>query len=164
MTVAARERQELYFLNVQERVGRCWDDFRRRGYLSSVGCTRVLDAIAQLQPGDRIAAYLRRCGYVGVGVVMARASRAGAKDGEYLLPVRWLRALDRGDAKWRPRRGLFASPQIMASLSRYPETVRFLQEAFGIPLAAEPPRRRAAVPQRRRAAGWRLIKSEVFRA
>lgn len=160
MTVVAIKRQEIYFLNVQERSGRCWDQFRRQGYLSSVGCIRALDAMAELAPGDRIAAYLRRRGYVGIGVVLARAGPVSARTGEYVLPVRWLRALDRGDAKWQPRRGLFASPQIKASLSRYPETVRFLQEAFGIPLAAEPPRRRVAVPHGRRAAVWRLIKPE----
>ncbi len=134
MTVVAFERKELYFLNVQERSGRSWDEFRRLGYLSSVGCKRALDAMAGLAPGDRIAAYLPRRGYVGIGVVLARVGPASARNGEYVVPVRWLRTLDRREAKWQAHRGLFAAPQVKASLSRHPQTVRFLQEAFGMAL------------------------------
>jgi hypothetical protein len=49
--------------------------------------------------------------------------------------VRWLRAFDRNEAKWSPRSGLYASPQIKAPISNQPVTLRYLQDAFGMPIA-----------------------------
>jgi hypothetical protein len=51
---------------------------------------------------------------------------------DYKLPVRWLRAFDRNEAKWSPRSGLYASPQIKAPISNQPITLRYLQDAFGM--------------------------------
>ena len=128
--------RDIYFLNVPERAGRRWEEFRSGGYLSSVGCARALDALSELAAGDVLAAYLRRCGYVGLGLVMAHPQPIGDSENEYRLPVRWLRTVDRDDACWLPRRGLFSSPQIKASLAAQPETLCFLQRAFDVTLAA----------------------------
>jgi hypothetical protein len=125
----------IYFLNVPERAGRRWEEFRSGGYLSTVGCARVLDALSELTPGDVLAAYLRRCGYVGVGIVLKLAQPTRGSANEYRLPVRWLRTANRDDARWLRRRGLFSSPQIKASLNAQPETLRFLQQAFDVTLA-----------------------------
>jgi hypothetical protein len=97
-----------------------------------VGCTRAQDALWELAAGDMLAAYLRRCGYVGVGIVLAHAQPLHASQTEYALPVRWLRTVDREDACWMPRRGLFVSPQITALLSEQTVTLRYLQNAFGV--------------------------------
>ena len=124
--------RDIYFLNVPERAGRRWEEFRSGGYVSTVGCARVLDALSELAAGDMLAAYLRRCGYVGVGIVLAHAQRLHASHTEYVLPVRWLHAVDGADACWMPRRGLFVSPQIIASLSGQTTTLRYLQKVFGV--------------------------------
>jgi hypothetical protein len=134
--------RDIYFLNVPERAGRRWEEFRSGGYLSTVGCARALDALSELAAGDVLAAYLRRCGYVGVGVALGSVRPVPASPAEYVLPVRWLRTVDREDACWLRRRGLFASPQIKASLVEQPTTLRYLQNVFDIGLlttaAADP--------------------------
>src|SRR5262245_39261225 len=81
--------RDIYFLNVPERAGRRWEEFRSGGYLSTVGCARALDALSELAAGDVLAAYLRRCGYVGVGIVLASPQPVNASHSEYVLPVRW---------------------------------------------------------------------------
>jgi hypothetical protein len=133
--------RDIYFLNVPERAGRRWEEFRGGGYLSTVGCARALDALSELAPGDILAAYLRRCGYVGVGIVLAGVQPVPAAESEYALPVYWLRTVDREDACWLRRRGLFASPQIKASLMQQPATLRYLQNVFdiGLSIAAASP-------------------------
>jgi len=126
--------REVYFLNIPERGGRGWDEFRRLGYVSSVGCARTLDALSELTTGDHIAAYLRRCGYVGIGVVLGAARPVNGTEEEYRLPVRWMRAVERNDARWLPRGGLYASPQVKAAMAHRIETLRFLQDSFDITL------------------------------
>ena len=56
---------------------------------------------------------------------------------EYRLPVRWLRDVSRQDARWLPRRGLYASPQVMAPMGHHLDTLHFLQEAFDLTLTEE---------------------------
>ena len=124
----------IYFLNLPERGSQSWEDIRRSGCIATAGCPRILDAISEFVPGDTIAAYLRGRGYVGVGVVLAGAKPDAGRD--YRLPVRWLRAVDRSDAKWSPRSGLYASPQIRAPISDQPTTLQFLQDTFGMTMAA----------------------------
>jgi len=141
--------RDIYFLNVPERAGRRWEEFRSGGYLSTVGCARALDALSELAAGDVLAAYLRRCGYVGVGIVLAHPQSTRGSNNEYRLPVRWLRAVDRDDACWLRRRGLFSSPQIKASLTAQPETLRFLQQSFDVTLAAGSNCHASFAPRRR---------------
>jgi uncharacterized protein len=112
----------IFFLNVQERGSQSWERIRRLGFISSAGCPRALDAMSDLLPGDTIAAFLPGRGYVGVGVVLS-GERPQTDHADYKLPVRWLRAFDRNEAKW--------SPQIKAPISNQPVTLRYLQDAFG---------------------------------
>jgi uncharacterized protein len=123
----------IFFLNVQERGSQSWEQIRRFGFISTAGCLRTLDAICEFMPGDTIAAYLPGRGYVGVGVVLP-GPRPDSDRRDYHLPVRWLRAFDRSEAKWSPRSGLYASPQIKAPISDQPVTLHFLQDAFGMPI------------------------------
>lgn len=124
----------IFFLNVQERGSQSWEKIRRLGFISTAGCPRTQDAISEFLPGDTIAAYLPGRGYVGVGVVLTGA-RLDPDRANYTLPVRWLRACNRDEAKWSPRSGLYASPQIKAEISGHPITLRYLRDAFGMPIA-----------------------------
>lgn len=160
-------RRDIYFLNVPERGGRDWDEFRRMGYVSSVGCTRALDALSELTAGDRIAAYLRRCGYVGIGIVLGAARPALRTDenhsaDEYRLPVRWLRAVERQHARWMPRRGLYASPQVMAPMAHQTETLHFLQDAFDLALTDELRVSRRTSRPRGRTNPWSIAGMEAW--
>lgn len=160
-------RRDIYFLNVPERGGRDWDEFRRMGYVSSVGCARTLDALSELTAGDRIAAYLRRCGYVGIGVVLGPARPAPSAAGdrieeEYRLPVRWLRAVERQHARWLPRRGLYASPQAMAPMAHHTETLHFLQNAFDVPLLDEVRGSLSRVRPKGRTSLWNMTGMEAW--
>jgi hypothetical protein len=158
----------LYFLNVPERGGRDWDEFRRLGYVSSVGCARTLDALSELAAGDRIAAYLRRCGYVGIGVVTGAVRRAPHADDtrplEYRVPVRWLRHVGRRDARWLPRRGLYASPQVTAPMGHQLETLLFLQEAFDLTLTEEARTSRRPSRPHERAQLWNVAGMEAWQS
>jgi len=124
-------RSNIFFLNVQERGSQSWENIRRCGLISTAGCPRTLDAISEFVAGDTIAAYLPGRGYVGVGVVL-KGARLDAKRADYTVPVRWLRAVDRSEAKWTPRSGLYASPQIKAPISGQSTTLRYLRNAFGM--------------------------------
>lgn len=124
----------IYFLNVQERGSQSWENIRRCGLISTAGCPRTLDAISEFMPGDTIAAYLPGRGYVGVGVVL-NGARQNSDRADYTVPVHWLRAVDRSEAKWTPRSGLYASPQIKAPIFDQPATLYFLRDAFGMHMA-----------------------------
>jgi len=53
---------------------------------------------------------------------------------EYILRVRWVTAVPRQDAKWQQRAGLFTTQLIRASLEGQPQTVAFIEDAFGVTL------------------------------
>jgi hypothetical protein len=149
---------DIYYLNVGEGTLRNWDDCRRYGYLAA-GQHPVYSApIRTLVPGDIVVAYLKRHGYVGIGKVTGvavkvdefrykgkslRNLRMAAPDpfmnhdnenSDYLVPIRWISAVDRTEAKWKKGAGLFTSQQIKASLGGQPKTIRFLEKAFGVSL------------------------------
>ena len=124
----------IYFLNLPERGSQSWEDIRRSGCISTAGCPRTLDAISEFVPGDTIAAYLPGRGYVGVGVVL-NGARLDARRADYTVPVRWLRAVDRSEAKWTPRSGLYACPQVKAPISGQATTLRYLRDVFGMAIS-----------------------------
>ena len=127
-------RSNIFFLNVQERGSQSWENIRRCGFISTAGCPRTLDAISEFVPGDTIAAYLPGRGYVGVGVVL-NGARLDAQRDDYTVSVRWLRAVDRSEAKWTPRSGLYACPQVKAPISGQVTTLRYLRDVFGMAIA-----------------------------
>lgn len=60
-----------WFFNVGDLPGghRRWEDARRYGFIQAGGAPRYRDKLLGLGPGDRVLAYLKGHGYVGVGVV-----------------------------------------------------------------------------------------------
>lgn len=147
----------IYYYNVGEGPHRNWDDYIQFGFISGGHGPRWRDAMLGFEPGDVVAAYLKRRGFVGVGQV-TRAARpirevvvgdrplldqalyckgmglhAESDDlCEYVALVDWKATTSRTDAKWKPRSGLYTTTHVRASLDRQPGTIDFLEAAFGI--------------------------------
>ena len=51
---------------------------------------------------------------------------------EYVARVKWIKAVRRDNAKWKPRAGLYTTTHIRASMGRQRKTKRFLERAFGV--------------------------------
>ena len=52
---------------------RSWDDCWKYGFISSGGNSKFQSHARSLKVGDRVLAYLKRHGYVGIGEVIAEA-------------------------------------------------------------------------------------------
>ncbi|MYV97263.1 endonuclease NucS domain-containing protein [Streptomyces sp. SID3343] len=115
---------------------RSWDDARRFGFISAGGGKRFSRGLRRPQPGHRINLHIPKVGYVGIGEVCGEPlpfTEALVRDGslrlaeqqlvgkyrhpgddtdpdvaEYILPVRWLKAVDRSAGVWD--KGMFAVP------------------------------------------------------
>lgn len=147
-------RNEIYYVNVGEGPHRNWDDCNKFGFLSAGQGRQFSDPLRTLQPGDIVVAYLKRFGFVGIGVVVDKAVHVddfrykgkGVRDlplvepfiidncknekAEYLLKVNWKKSFDRTDAKWKSNSGLFTSQLIKASLQGQPRTLEYLEKEF----------------------------------
>lgn len=151
----------IYYVNVGEGETRNWTDCRRFGLLVAGGHPKWSDPLRGLEEGDVVVAYLKGAGYVGVGIVKSRAVPYATfrSDGktlaeydlvepnighdaddpaicEYIAAVEWTKSVDRENAKWLPKSGLFTSTHIRASLDNQPATTKFVEEAFGVDLSA----------------------------
>lgn len=149
----------VYYYNVGEGPHRHWDDYREFGFISAGQGVKWRDAILGFQPGDVIAAYLKQYGYVGIGKIQRRArpireimingkpllsyalrpkrfaENADSDElSEYVCTVEWEVAVQRQNAKWKPKSGLYTTTHVRASLDGQPSTVSFLEEQFGISL------------------------------
>ena len=51
---------------------------------------------------------------------------------EYVATVKWVKTVDRAEAKWEPKSGLYTTQLIRASLDGQPATISFLETAFGV--------------------------------
>lgn len=51
---------------------------------------------------------------------------------EYAVKINWLKSVDRKDAFWKKKFGLFANPSIQSNLKEQTITINFLQECFGV--------------------------------
>jgi hypothetical protein len=147
----------LYYYNVGEGPHRHWDDFRTLGYISAGHADRFRDAMLGFRRGDVFAAYLKRHGFVGIGKILAEAvpfrearirkkalknydlrpsrvseNSASMGIGEYVCRVNWLAKVKREDAKWKRNFGLYTTTHVRASLDNQPETIKFLEDEFGI--------------------------------
>lgn len=149
---------KIYYINVGEGEHRNWDDFKNFGFISAGHGPKYSKAISTLSVGDKVIAYLKGFGYVGVGVVTEEAvkaidfSFAGAplsslkltsenffaetsdELSEYVVKVNWLAAYDRQFSKWQSKSGLFTTPAIKASLVRQVKTIEFIESEFGVTL------------------------------
>jgi uncharacterized protein len=149
----------LYYYNVGEGTHRNWDDYRKYGFISAGHGIRWRDAMREFRPGDVVAAYLKRHGFVGVGKVRepARPAREVMLNGkpllhhslvcsglgknaesdelsEFVATVEWIRAVDRSAAKWKSKSQLYTTPLIRASLDGQPDTIEFLEKEFDLSL------------------------------
>ena len=145
---------------------RPWDDAQRFGFVAAGGGDIYTKPLENLFPGARIFLYKPDPikGYVGVGIVK-EASRPvtefdveigdrripivdaplaepeqvvhDADDPErceHLVRVEWLRTRPVKDAVWQP--GLFTNP-VTACKLRDPETIEYLERAFGLVAGVE---------------------------
>ena len=152
----------IYYYNVGEGKHRNWDDYLKYGFISAGQGPRWRDAMLGFKPGDIVAAYLKRHGYVGIGKILAAALMAnlvqvsnkpllslplkcpGFADNagdnlksEYVCKVKWLASVSRAEAKWKRSSNLFTSQLVRASLDGQPATVDFLQAEFEIDIRAK---------------------------
>ncbi|MEY2508680.1 MAG: hypothetical protein QOH01_3009 [Verrucomicrobiota bacterium] len=145
-----------YFVNVGESPHRNWDDCRKYGFLTAGQGPRYSNAMKRLKEGDRVFAYLKSIGYVGLGTVISSASMvrdvvvgaAGEKlleqplkeprlaenmsdpqMSEWAVRVNWQKTFSREEAK--TFRGVFANQNVVCLL-RDPDTVDFLEKQFGV--------------------------------
>lgn len=148
----------LYYVNVGQGPHRRWEDCRKFGFLSAGQDVKYSKPLQALNPGDIVAAYLKRKGYVGIGRVLERATRvldfridgkplernllvqpglfnhADNEKTEFLIRVKWLNSFEGGNAKWQP--GLYTTPLIWASLQNQEKTIDFLQQSFQLDISA----------------------------
>lgn len=146
----------LYFYSVGECSARDWDDYVRIGYISAGWGAKYRDTMQAFNEGDIFAAHMSGKGFVGVGKILKRArmirdvrvnrrpllelvssqnadhDRDDPENSEYVCLVKWIKSVPREKAKWRSHSNLFAKPLVRASLDGQPETVRFIEEEFGI--------------------------------
>lgn len=149
-------RNDVFYVNVGEGPHRNWDDCRKFGFLSAGQGKQFSDPLRALNAGDIVVAYLKRFGFVGIGIVTQKAVRVddfrykgkGVNDlklvepfiidnsdnekTEYLLQVQWKKAVDRTEAKWKSNAGLFTSQLIKASLQGQPRTLEYLEKEFDL--------------------------------
>ena len=147
---------DLYYVNVGEGHARNWDDCRRYGFLSAGQGVQWSGPLKSLNKGDMVVAYLKRKGYVGIGIVKEKAinvsnfryNRKSLRDfnlvepgifknydnekAESLVKVKWLKSFPREEAKWQSGKGLFTTQQIVARLKNQTKTIKFLKKEFGI--------------------------------
>lgn len=145
----------LWYYNVGDGLTRKWEDYVKFGFISGGQGARFRDYMQGFNEGDVIAAYLKRHGYVGIGMIkqpakMIRDVRIAGKPllklpllssgmgknsddperSEYVALVKWDKWVTRNQAKRRSSPRLFTTPAVRASLDGQPETVRFIEEAF----------------------------------
>jgi hypothetical protein len=148
----------VYYVNVGENERRSWEDCLNHGFLAAGGGVVWSDPIRALNEGDLVIAYLKGEGYVGIGRIVEKAKpvlefklngrpvqkedlvNSGLFDDcdnesmEYLLKMDWIKAVPAKEAKWKSKAGLFTTPQIRASLEKQGETLKFVEEEFGVKL------------------------------
>jgi hypothetical protein len=147
----------IYYYNVGEGLHRNWDDYIRFGFISGGQGLRWRDAMLGFRAGDVIAAYLKGHGFVGIGVVTAKAkpAREYLAEGkalfeqdlvckgilensdsdalcEYISSVEWVASVNRESAKWKSNSGLYTTTHVRASLEGQPATLCFLENQFSV--------------------------------
>ena len=150
-------RNGIYYYNVGEGPHRNWDDQVKFGFVSAGQGTRWRDAMLGFKPGDVLAAYLKKHGFVGIGKIRKRAqmiqevkvngepllslphickNMGDNKDdpdlSEYVCLVDWLKHVKRDEAVWSQNPKLYTTTHVRASLEGQPTTINYLEQAFGI--------------------------------
>ena len=156
---AAWNGHDWYVSFGEEAGGRSWDDARTHGFVSAGGGEWFSRTMRQLPVGARVLTHIPKSGYVAVGEVLAPArpfedavvDRDGSEvplsslalqgtyvfpdrdddqdQREWVVPVRWLRAVPRADAFWKP--GFFANQNSACKL-RNEYTITEVSGHFGL--------------------------------
>ena len=150
----------VYYYNVGECAKRNWNDYKKFGFISGGGEKPLWrEDMQSFNKGDIVVAYLKKYGFVGVGVVAetARPIREVIVDGnpllslplecsgmsinadsdelcEYVAKVKWFAAVDREAAKWKSKSNLYTTTHVRASLDSQPETIAFIETEFNLML------------------------------
>lgn len=149
----------LYYYNVGEGPHRNWDDYVKYGFISAGQAPRYRDAMLSFEVGDVIAAYLPKHGYIGVGKITQEAlpinqvlingssilslplvcknmaeNSESMDDSEFVVLVDWLITLERKDARFKSKSGLYTPQKVKASLDNQPTTVEFIESEFKVDL------------------------------
>lgn len=147
----------LYYVNVGEGLHRCWEDCIKYNFISAGQDKKYSAPLRTLEPGDIIACYLKGNGYVGIGQVEEKAVSVSnfkhngkpLKDvslkvvnifdnqdndkSEYLVKVKWIKTVDRKQAKKALKKdGIYSSQLIKASLQGQPKTIEYLEKEFDV--------------------------------
>jgi hypothetical protein len=147
----------FYYYNVGEGKHRNWEDYRTFGFISGGQGKRWRDAMLGFKKGDVVAAYLKGCGFVGIGKLTSEAKRIrdvliGSKPllehelacknmgeniesvelCEYVATVDWIKHVRCDEAKWERNSGLYTTTHVRASLDGQPATVAFLVKEFDV--------------------------------
>lgn len=146
----------FYYVNVGEGIHRCWEDCKKYGFLSAGQDRKWSDPMKTLEIGDIVAAYLKGHGYVGIGKVEEKAVRVNDfkiekktlnqfdlkisniydncdnDKSEFLVKIKWIKSVERKNAKWKSKSGIFSTQLIKASLQGQPKTVEFLETSFDV--------------------------------
>jgi hypothetical protein len=156
----------IYYFNVGDSLHRRWTDCKRLGFIGAGQGKVWRDAICAFREGDIFAAYLKNNGFVGIGRITQRARPirevliqgkplinhsldcANMCDNidsdemcEYVALVKWERAVEPHEAKWKAKAGIYTTPLVRASLENQPETLSFLEREFDIDLRSTRNRR-----------------------
>ena len=150
-----REWTGYWFVNVGEGSTRNWQDNVKFGYIGAGQGDRYSSALKRLSIGDKIYAYMKGLGYVGLGEVTSPAVMVRdfvvEKTGKLLLDsglsapqadtnhdnedlsewavgIRWIKTVEKNQAKKFP--GAFANQNVVCKL-RDPETLKFVRETLG---------------------------------
>lgn len=143
----------FYFVNVGEGRHRSWEDNRKYGFISAGQGEQWSNQIKSLRNGDMVAAYLSRCGYVGIGLVQNEAvmikdfkvngqllkfqqlnqsrifeNSNNPRTSEWVVSIKWIKTVPKKEAKWL--KGLFKYLSIKASLANQKKTIDFLEKEF----------------------------------
>jgi hypothetical protein len=150
----------IYYYNLAEGIYRNWHDLQKFGFISAGQGSRFRDAMLGFNEGDVVAAYLIRKGFVGIGKLTARAKpineilidgkpllsydlvckkmveiETTSDECEYVATVKWIKTVDRANAKWEKNKGLYTTTHIRASLDGQPKTIAYLEKEFGLKLS-----------------------------
>ena len=150
-------RNGICYYNVGEGDHRNWDDYVQFGFISAGQGVRWRDAMLGFNEGDVFLAYLKRHGFVGIGRIKKQAKmikevKIGGKPllnlplrcpnmgdnsdspdrSEYVALVDWVKWVPREQAKRRASPKLYTTTHVRASLDGQQETVKFIEEQFGI--------------------------------
>jgi len=149
----------LYYYNIGEGQHRNWDDYVKYGFISAGQAPRFRDAMLSFEVGDVIAAYLPKHGYLGIGKITQEAKpiqevfindqallslplvcdnmadNCDSKEkSEYVALLKWIVTLDRENAIFKRKAGLYTPQKVKASLDNQPVTVKYIETEFDINL------------------------------